>query len=203
MNEFRPNKATVTMEWHEIYAFFRSIWRLGILGEERWEYWKLFFWTLFTHPNQFPLLERMGRGRFRLELPADIPLDVDFRGGEGALSLNMSGLALERLNMDLPKGNALVTLPAYQPLGARGDALLGTFVVREGDITVFVPQTVGVHFELNRGGSGLLPTFNALDYNYLVGDILEARTFDSAQIKLRYGITAPRGQISIAPSATQ
>jgi len=156
-----------------------------------------------THPNQFPLLERMGRGRFRLELPADIPLDVDFRGGEGALSLNMSGLALERLNMDLPKGNALVTLPAYQPLGARGDALLGTFVVREGDITVFVPQTVGVHFELNRGGSGLLPTFNALDYNYLVGDILEARTFDSAQIKLRYGITAPRGQISIAPSATQ
>ncbi|MEP6987648.1 MAG: hypothetical protein ABI970_18735, partial [Chloroflexota bacterium] len=43
-----------------------------------------------THPNQFPLLEHMGRGRFRLELPANIPMDVDFKGGEGALSLNMS-----------------------------------------------------------------------------------------------------------------
>jgi radical SAM superfamily enzyme YgiQ (UPF0313 family) len=55
LNEFRPNKATVTLEWREIVAFLRSIWRLGILGEERWEYWKLFFWTLFKHPGQFPL----------------------------------------------------------------------------------------------------------------------------------------------------
>ncbi len=156
-----------------------------------------------THPNQFPLLERMGRGRFRLELPANVPLDVDFKGSDGALSLNMSGLALERLNMDLPKGNALVTLPTYQPLGARGEAALGSFVVREGDITVFVPQTVAAHFELNRGASGLEPKFNTVDFNYLVGDILEARNFDTAEIKLRYAITAPRGQISIEPSATQ
>ncbi len=156
-----------------------------------------------TQPNQFPLLERMGRGRFRLELPAGIPMDVDFKGGDGTLSLNMSGLALERLNMDLPKGNALVTLPAYQPLGTRGDASLGTFVVREGDITVFVPQSVAARFELNRGASGLDPKFNTVDFNYLVGDILEARNFDTAEIKLRYAITAPRGQISVEPSATQ
>ncbi|MBI1282281.1 MAG: hypothetical protein GC179_29415 [Anaerolineaceae bacterium] len=156
-----------------------------------------------TRPNQFPLLERMGRGRFRLELPANVPMDVDFKGGDGTLSLNMSGLALERLNMDLVKGNALVTLPAYQPLGTQGDASLGTFVVREGDITVFVPQTVAARFQLNRGGSGLDPKFSTVDFNYLVGDILEARNFDSAEIKLRYAITAPRGQISVEPSATQ
>lgn len=156
-----------------------------------------------TQPNQFPLLDKMGRGRFRLELPANIGLDVDFKGGDGALSLNMSGLSIERLNMDLAKGNALVTLPAYQPLSAQGDTSLGTFVVRDGDITVFVPQTVGARFTLNRAGSGRDPKFNSVDYNYLVGDILEARNFDSAQIKLRYAITAPRGQISIEPSATQ
>jgi len=156
-----------------------------------------------THPNQFPLLERMGRGRFRLELPANVPLDVDFKGGDGALSLNMSGLSLERLNMDLVKGNALVTLPAYQPLGTQGDASLGTFMVREGDITVFVPQTVAARFQLNRGGSGLDPKYSSVDFNYLVGDILEAKNFDSSPIKLRYAITAPRGQISIEPSATQ
>jgi radical SAM superfamily enzyme YgiQ (UPF0313 family) len=53
--EFRPNKATVTLDWPEILAFFRSIWHLGILGEERWEYWKLVAWTIFTHPAHFAM----------------------------------------------------------------------------------------------------------------------------------------------------
>ncbi len=156
-----------------------------------------------TQPNQFPLLERMGRGRFTLELPADVAVDVDFRGGEGILTLNMSGLALERLNLDLAKGDALVTIPAYQPLSGGIDATIGTFVVRDGDINVFVPPTVGARFELNRGGSGLQPIFDTLDSNYLVGDILEARTFDTAEIKLRYAITAPRGQITIESTGTE
>jgi len=55
LTEFRPNQATVTLEWREILAFFRSIGRLGILGEERWEYWKLFFWAIFTHPKHFAM----------------------------------------------------------------------------------------------------------------------------------------------------
>ncbi len=37
-----------------IGAFFRSIFALGIKGKERWEYWKLFFWTLFHKPRLFP-----------------------------------------------------------------------------------------------------------------------------------------------------
>jgi len=36
-------------------AFVRSIVRLGIIGKERVEYWKLFWWTLFTRPRAFPL----------------------------------------------------------------------------------------------------------------------------------------------------
>ena len=28
---------------------------LGIVGKERWYYWKLFFWTIFTKPKLFPL----------------------------------------------------------------------------------------------------------------------------------------------------
>jgi radical SAM superfamily enzyme YgiQ (UPF0313 family) len=55
LSELHINQAPVTLEWNEILAFFRSIWRLGIVGQERWEYWKLFFWALFTHPNKFPL----------------------------------------------------------------------------------------------------------------------------------------------------
>ncbi len=34
-------------------AFLRSIVQLGILGRERMEYWKIFFWSLFRRPQTF------------------------------------------------------------------------------------------------------------------------------------------------------
>jgi hypothetical protein len=39
----------------EIFAFFRSLWLLGVIGRERREYWRLFFWTLFKYPKKFAL----------------------------------------------------------------------------------------------------------------------------------------------------
>jgi radical SAM superfamily enzyme YgiQ (UPF0313 family) len=39
-------------------AFGRSVVRLGIVGKERFEYWKLFFWTLARRPRSFPLAIR-------------------------------------------------------------------------------------------------------------------------------------------------
>jgi radical SAM superfamily enzyme YgiQ (UPF0313 family) len=38
---------------NEIGAFFKANFRLGILGEERRHYWKLFFWSLFKQPKLF------------------------------------------------------------------------------------------------------------------------------------------------------
>jgi len=38
----------------EILALLRSIYLLGIRGKERWEYWKLLFWTLFHRPRLLP-----------------------------------------------------------------------------------------------------------------------------------------------------
>lgn len=55
LTEFHPRKMTVNMEWNEWLAFLRSILLMGILGPERSEYWKLFFWTLLRHPSQLPL----------------------------------------------------------------------------------------------------------------------------------------------------
>lgn len=150
-----------------------------------------------TRPNPFPNLEAMGRGRLTLELPPNIPLDVTFEGDDGIVSLSMSNLAVERLNMNLAKGDALVTLPDYDPQGSADDATLGALVVGDGNITVFVPPTVGARFQLNRGASGLQPVYDAVLYNYLVGDILEARNYDSAAAKMRYVITAPRGLITV------
>jgi hypothetical protein len=55
LRQYKPVTAPVKVELQEALALFRSIWRLGILGKERWEYWKLFFWTLLNCPSKFPL----------------------------------------------------------------------------------------------------------------------------------------------------
>ncbi len=147
--------------------------------------------------REFPMLETVGRGRLKLALPPDLPLDVAFSGGDGDARFDMSELALERLNITLGKGDALVTLPEYVPLSPNVSQQPGNLRVREGNITIFVPETVSPHFELDRGGSGIEPQFDPLLYNYLVGDVLEARNYDDAEIKPRYLITVPRGLIRI------
>jgi hypothetical protein len=38
-----------------VMAGFKSVVRLGIIGRERYQYWKLFFWSLFRRPRLFPL----------------------------------------------------------------------------------------------------------------------------------------------------
>lgn len=147
--------------------------------------------------SQFPLLENVGRGALRLELPPDVALDVELRGVNGTIRLNMSGLAVERLNLDLQQGDAIVTLPAYKPLGSPPGESLGTLAARNGDITLFIPPEVGARLELNRGGSGIEPVYDANVYNYLVGDVLEARTIATADIVVRYTVTVPRGRIRV------
>lgn len=56
MREFEPgNKKVFQFNPAYILALFRSIFKLGILGEERIYYWKLFFWSLFKKPQLFSL----------------------------------------------------------------------------------------------------------------------------------------------------
>ena len=52
---YHPVLAPVKIHWEEVAAFFSSVWRLGIFGKERREYWKLFFWTLARYPEKFGL----------------------------------------------------------------------------------------------------------------------------------------------------
>lgn len=55
LREYKPPKFGAPLDMQHILAFGRSIYRLGIVGRERVEYWKLFFWTLFRRPRLFPL----------------------------------------------------------------------------------------------------------------------------------------------------
>ena len=54
LKEYHPPHATVNIAPEEIMAFLRSILLLGVFGKERWQYWNLFFWTLFHFPSKFP-----------------------------------------------------------------------------------------------------------------------------------------------------
>jgi radical SAM superfamily enzyme YgiQ (UPF0313 family) len=48
---YNPPHIPIRFHLPEFYAFLRSIWKLGTIGEERREYWKLFFWTLSRRPR--------------------------------------------------------------------------------------------------------------------------------------------------------
>jgi radical SAM superfamily enzyme YgiQ (UPF0313 family) len=55
LENYNPPGLNVSIHWEEVYAFFASMWRLGVLGRERKEYWRLFFWTLWKYPRKFAL----------------------------------------------------------------------------------------------------------------------------------------------------
>ncbi|GIK29511.1 MAG: hypothetical protein DWB44_03750 [Chloroflexi bacterium] len=157
-----------------------------------------------SQPNPFPDLEDVGRGKLALTLPTGVALDVAVHVQQGAATLNLDLLDLERLNLDVVRGDAIVNLPDYQPrspsVTADPTAPMGTLTAADGGITVAVPSGVGARFELNRAGSGIDPQYDATLYNYLVGDVLESRNFDRAATQLRYVVSA-RGAIRITEIA--
>ncbi|MBS3751281.1 MAG: B12-binding domain-containing radical SAM protein [Anaerolineales bacterium] len=53
LKEYQPPSIRAPFNWTQMMAFFRSIYRLGIVGEERKEYWDLLLWTLKKRPALF------------------------------------------------------------------------------------------------------------------------------------------------------
>jgi radical SAM superfamily enzyme YgiQ (UPF0313 family) len=51
-----PGKKKKTFRFRPNYigAFFRSIVVLGVVGKERFQYWRLLFWTMFSRPRLLP-----------------------------------------------------------------------------------------------------------------------------------------------------
>ena len=50
LSEYKAPKIEIPLDFQRILALFRSGIRLGILGEERFQYWKLMLWTLMRRP---------------------------------------------------------------------------------------------------------------------------------------------------------
>ncbi|HDK26991.1 MAG TPA: DUF4070 domain-containing protein [Candidatus Atribacteria bacterium] len=56
LENFRPlRKQKYQFHLYYITGFLKSIWHLGIVGEERAYYWKLLFWSLFRRPHLLPM----------------------------------------------------------------------------------------------------------------------------------------------------
>ena len=55
LSEYNVTKLRSNLQLADIRALFRSIYLLGIVGEERRDYWSLVWWTLRNFPEKFPL----------------------------------------------------------------------------------------------------------------------------------------------------
>jgi radical SAM superfamily enzyme YgiQ (UPF0313 family) len=56
LNDYRPmQKKVFHARWSHIKAGLKSVVILGVIGKERFYYWRLFFWSLFRRPGLFPL----------------------------------------------------------------------------------------------------------------------------------------------------
>jgi radical SAM superfamily enzyme YgiQ (UPF0313 family) len=55
LREYKAPKIENPLDFQRFLAFFRSSIRLGIFGKERFQFWKIFLWTLFRRPGLFPL----------------------------------------------------------------------------------------------------------------------------------------------------
>ncbi len=56
LRSYRPLKRkSARMSLQDLFALSKSILLLGLIGKERFYYWKVFFWSLFRRPNLFPM----------------------------------------------------------------------------------------------------------------------------------------------------
>jgi radical SAM superfamily enzyme YgiQ (UPF0313 family) len=55
LRDYQSPKIRAPLNFQRLLAIFRSSIRLGVLGRERFQYWRLLFWTLFRRPQLFSL----------------------------------------------------------------------------------------------------------------------------------------------------
>lgn len=55
LREYRPPKTSRPLDWPSLIAFAQANLRLGVLGRERFHYWRLLLWTFLRCPSQLSL----------------------------------------------------------------------------------------------------------------------------------------------------
>lgn len=147
--------------------------------------------------DEFPLLENIGRGDLRIQLPTNIAIGLDYNGNRAdAVTLDMGELNLERLSFGLDEGNMLVRLPLYQPLSPSVVDRNGTWAVRDGSLQVIAPTELGVRFLFARASNAEPSNFDELNYQLLLEGsdyVLASRQFDNLEAQMRYQVNVSGG----------
>jgi len=55
LREYKRPTVRTPLDFQRLLAVLRSSIRLGVFGKERFQYWKIMFWTLFRRPKMLPL----------------------------------------------------------------------------------------------------------------------------------------------------
>jgi radical SAM superfamily enzyme YgiQ (UPF0313 family) len=55
LREYRRPRISESLNWRHVWALTYSSLRLGVIGRERIQYWRLLLWTLFHRPAHLPL----------------------------------------------------------------------------------------------------------------------------------------------------
>jgi len=161
------------------------------------------FRVIETYASDFPALDAIGRADLRLQIPRDLALGMAFEGDRGTANFDMAALNLERLDLTLLSGDALVTLPAYQPLSPSVQERPGNWAVRDGNLTVTVPEEVGARFLIarNRNREPVAgQTYDDLLYRVELGGddyVLIARQFESSDIQVTYRVDVSGGALRV------
>jgi radical SAM superfamily enzyme YgiQ (UPF0313 family) len=59
LRQYRPARNDTRLDLQNILAFFRSLYRLGIVDRHRLHYWKLLLWARVRRPKLFPLAVKL------------------------------------------------------------------------------------------------------------------------------------------------
>ncbi len=152
-----------------------------------------------TRPSGLPRLDDMGRGTLLMELPRHVAVSITFTGADGDAAFNLAGLDLQGLDLALMRGDALVSLPDYQPRSGRTTRQSGNLSVQSGDLVLVVPESVGGRFVLRRDRDRR-PEFDGSAY-ILIDDggdgTLEARGYDAEAAQVEYNVAVPAGAIRL------
>jgi hypothetical protein len=55
LKELKAPEINQPVNMQRFLSLFRSAFRLGVIGKERFHYWKLMFWALFHKPRLIPV----------------------------------------------------------------------------------------------------------------------------------------------------
>ncbi|MFQ3647815.1 MAG: PspC domain-containing protein [Anaerolineae bacterium] len=152
-----------------------------------------------TRGEGFPPLRDIGRGALTVEVPRGLGVAIAFRGVNGAVTFDMAQANLERLDLDLENGSAVVTFPNYQPLSPSVAVRPGELIVRNGTLTLVAPPPIGGQFLISKA-TNQRPIFDDLIYaleDNLNEWLLTARQFESSPARIRYILTVPNAPIRL------